>query len=152
MATNVKYVVMISSVGAFLFMPLPKALRDLSSRLDDYSLQITSPQSPRFFVRATKDGGSAGEINITDFLLSEDDDTRAFTALGIISEEYTEISRGSTIRFLNISPASDEKAVIIARHDRIISIMRQYLNTNGLTASNTYLNQRYGKYETVVIV
>lgn len=133
-------------------MQRPETPSDLSTRIDDFSLQITSSQSPKFFVRVASDGGQKDEIQITDFLLGDDDDTRAFSALCVISDEYKRISSGSIIRFLDITPSNIEKGITVERHDRIIAIMRRYLGASGLQTANTYLDQRHGKYDTLVLV
>lgn len=123
-------------------------------REDDYSFQITSPTSRRFFLRISPKCGDEREVTFSDFLLEPDDSELAIQALHELENHHGRPQPGTTLRFLDIYPTyhvTRNQEQLITRHNQIVDIVKTYLGNINLTLENIFLDQRAGKFDTVII-
>lgn len=122
-------------------------------REDDYSFQVTSPTSRRFFLRITPKHGDEKEVMFSDFTLEPDDSELAIQALHELENHRGRPQPGATLRFLDIYPIYHEtrnQEELIRRHNQIVDVAKTYLSNINLTLENTFLDQRAGKFDTVI--
>lgn len=126
----------------------------LNVREDDYSFQVTSPTSRRFFLRITPKHGHERKVTFSDFFLEPDDSELAIQALHELESHHGRPQPGTTIRFLDIYSIYQEtrnQEELIRRHNQIVDIVKAYLSNINLTLDDIFLDQRAGKFDTVIV-
>lgn len=133
---------------------------DLRVRVDEFSYQITSPKSSRFFVRIISSPSDKSKIIISDFLMNDSEGDLALAALSLLSETFA-LLPGVKVILSDILPStrsSDtlDKEELVFRHDRFVKMFRDYGRSNRKSGQpiyevgNAFLEPRDGKYETVI--
>lgn len=130
-------------------------MNDLTTRADDFSFQIMSEGSARFFVRVTSSKTNKTSMVFSDFILNPDDDSRAVEALHLLKGYGFPLASAMKLIFQDIHTSySDEsdRTELVRRHDQIMSVVKAYAAQAGLTVENTFLDIKAGKFETVVLI
>lgn len=118
----------------------------LNVRWDDYSLQITSRRSPRFYVRLIRPTSHQAVRTYTDFILEPSDTNQGVMAMELADVRFPQ--NYTKILFENIYPCygrTGDKAELERRHDQLVAVARTHL---GVIRAN--LNITNGLFETIV--
>lgn len=130
-------------------------MSDFVIRADDYSLQVTATGSPRFFVRLTSPGGDKTTVVFSDFILNDDDASRAVEVLHLVEKYGCEIGRAKKVVFQDVYPSyrdESDRTELVRRHDQIVAAVEQYACDKRLQVESVRLEPKNGKFETIVLM
>ncbi|MCR8551159.1 hypothetical protein M4578_25365 [Salipiger sp. P9] len=130
-------------------------ITDIHYREDDFSLQLTSDISRRFFIRLLKSGASKQTMVFSDFILESNDSARGIEALRLLTPQFEDHKPVMKLVFQNIYPGHREKndrCELVRRHDQIVEVVRGYASESGLAVSQTILEPKAEGFETVILV
>lgn len=125
----------------------------LSVRKDDFSIQITSSLSHRFYVRVDTDTSNSHTIVYTDFIIDPEDNLLALSAIELMSSISVAPSHGMKLIFKDIYPnfyKTHDKIELQRRHDQIIDIVNIYSSNHNLSIGASYLKPLNFIFDTVV--
>ena len=123
-------------------------------REDDWSFQIFSPGSKRFFIRITTDKTNTESMIFSDFTLDPNDTDRALQALRLVKQHFHGPTSGMRIVFQDIHPTDrngTDYAEIVRRHDQIVDVMKSYADEAGWEIDNIFLEPSGEKFNIVVV-
>ena len=127
-------------------------MSDLSVRQDDYSVQITSPASQRFFVRVADPDMITSKVRFTDFLLDAGTEELSEKALDWLHDNIEQISTAKAWVFFDLlptqggSPESDHPE-LVRRFDAIRSMIDAYCAKHGRSIENSFIEPAQGKFD-----
>lgn len=127
----------------------------LNVREDEWSVQITAPDSKRFFVRISTSKDNMHTMVFSDFILDQGDADRAQQALHLIKQRFYGPAHAMKLVFQDICPSYSNQAdrpELIRRHDQIVNVLKKYASETGLAIDNAFLEQKGGKFDTVIMV
>lgn len=127
----------------------------LTTRWDEFSVQVTSENSKRFFVRLVINESKAAYMHFSDVLLENGDEPILVCAFRILANEGFQISSGAELHFSDILPSVKQgagSAEVLKRQVQIISSLESYLNTVGLKVANTIFSEKGGRQAITVYV
>lgn len=127
----------------------------LTVREDEFSLQITSPVSPRFFVRVERPTRSATSLKISDFLLEHNDAENAVLALECVDRWVRFPRTRCKLVFTDIAAsaaASQDKDELVRRHDQIVDVVKQFASRNACVVLDAFLSPIHGRMGTVAVI
>jgi len=127
-------------------------MSDLSVRQDDYSVQITSPASQRFFVRVADPDMITTKVRFTDFLLESGSEKLSEKALDWLHDNIGQISTTKVWVFSDLLPKQDKSPEsdhleLVRRFDAIRSIIDAYCAKHGRTIENSSIEPAQGKFD-----
>lgn len=128
---------------------------DLKVREDDYSFQVVSDESARFYIRVVEPAANADTVVFSDFILGAGDNARAVEALALASEKGCAIDTAGKLVIQNIYPSQWQEISndeLLKRHDQILEVVNEYARQSGLTVTNAYLHPGGTKFDTVVLI
>ncbi|SLN63801.1 hypothetical protein ROA7450_03350 [Roseovarius albus] len=144
----------------FNFYPsAPKPLEHgltLFVREDDFSIQFSNSTSKRFFIRVVDPGKTTSTLNISDFLISADEEEEAIEALALLHKRYPRCFQASSWLFSNLSPShtgkltKDEREKLVSDFDTITKVLKRYCSHADIEISNIYLKINRGTFEGIV--
>lgn len=127
----------------------------LVKREDEFSLQVTVTDSPRFFIRIDRPSVGSRVFSFSDFFLFDGEDEQAVEAIELVARWANFPRSHYRLIFKDILPRRDElleKKELVRRHDQIVAIVRRFAARNGLTVENALLSPAHGRMETIVDV
>ncbi|MAN99781.1 hypothetical protein [uncultured Roseovarius sp.] len=130
-------------------------MNDLNTREDEWSFQVTSDASKRFFIRLLMPKAARTSLIFSDFILGTNDNARALMALHVIKDRFNLPTPRMKIIFRNIYPSyknEGDYAELVKRHDQIVAIANDYLAQAGLTLENVILQPKEGQFQTEVLI
>ncbi len=123
-------------------------------RSDDWSWQLLGPPETKLFVRITSKQSDAFSMVFSDFLIHAAPSELVQEALEAVRSHFCGPAQGMQLRFMDIAPASPsdelDKDAIVSRHDQIVATVRTFGSKHGYEISNSMLDFRNGKYDTIV--
>lgn len=129
-------------------------MKEFHIKEDDWSFQIISTDSPRFFIRITSPRNSQLMV-FSDFILGTDENDRALQALEIVNDKFLSLASPMQLIFQNVHPSysnDNDRAELVKRHDQIVDVIKSYALRTGLKIKNSFLEPKAGKFETVVLI
>ena len=131
-------------------------MNDISVRKDDFSIQITSSSSRRFYVRVSDPDFIAETATISDFLIDVGDFERPQKALDELSKHVPLMFEADHWHFSDLLPSGGEAAdstdpELIRRFDEIKSILSEYFSDGSRVIDNSFIEPRRGKFDGVFV-
>lgn len=96
-------------------------MMNISARSDDYSIQITSPASERFFVRVEDPAEIDETVKISDFIFDRHDSQLVFEALKYLEEELPAMFRARRWVFLDLLPSGLSESSVGLGHSALVA-------------------------------
>ena len=130
-------------------------MEELRITLDDWSIQVTSPNDPRFFLRISRDQSTVDRLVITDFLLSENSTKLAQTALSAAMMEFGTDRTLTQVVCTNINPnfsRVDNHEETVRRHDELVRIINAFFVANGRELDNAFLEPEGHTFATKIVL
>lgn len=129
---------------------------EFSVRRDEFSVQIISSKSPRFFFRVTSPPEDGSSLTFSDFILAPEDTERAVAALFLLRRWFRGPGPGMRIQVLDICPPPldrdrPDSEAVARRHGQIVEVLTAFAEANGFAVENASLESRGGKHDTVVV-
>lgn len=131
----------------------------VSARHDEFSVQVTSIDSPRFFVRLDLTKSSADTLVFSDFTFQRVDRDKALAALRVVQTEVGKLRNILAIVILDILPTGTnemsenlDKKELCRRHDLLVDTFRMFGDKNNFVIVDQKLNFRFGKFDTLLTV
>ncbi len=128
----------------------------LSIRSDDYSVQVISTASKRFFVRIA-DPHLVKDVTIfSDFRIDEGDAGIALEALQLLAKQAPEIYRARKWVVSDLLPTPDqsvsaEHPELVRRFDELKSLFRSNSEGTRRLMENAYIEPRADKFDGVFL-
>ncbi|WP_299082948.1 hypothetical protein [uncultured Ruegeria sp.] len=125
----------------------------LSVRRDEFSLQLTHPNSKLFFVRVVNPDTLFGCVEVSDFRIAENDERLGYEALEYIWENFPNLFSLNQWRFKNIYPQLHDDTVglnrdcVTKRFDEVTRLLRMFFEERGILMTNSFLDQSHGRFD-----
>lgn len=131
-------------------------MANISIRRDDFSIQITSPSSKRFYVRVSDPEFISDIAQISDFLIDAGDIDRPKEALSALRREVPLMFEARQWHFSDLLPtgggeAANDDPELIRRFDEIRSILNDYFSDGSRVIDNAFIEPRRGKFDGVFV-
>lgn len=128
---------------------------DWTVREDEFSWQLLGPN--KLFVRITSSKFDRKSMVFSDFIVHNlpRDDVQLVFAL--VSERFGELKSGMQLVFQDVLPGPKTKLTLqnrelVRRHDQITECVRLFGQCNDFTISNSMLNPRADKFDTIIFL
>ncbi len=141
---------MIFSAEPALYNRAVIAALGLERGRDDFSVKVTRPADPLFWVRLeTSDASDAPELRVTDFKTPGLDAAEAAAALGFAIDGADAGAAGRAIRFTDIAPGVEDFAAAAAAEKRVAAALAAFARFNRLELRAPGLERRRDKIDFV---
>lgn len=138
---------------------MSKTSQFLTLRRDQFSLQFTTPLSPKVFIRVDLDQTTRKKIVFSDFISLAVDMDWAFAALDSLDSNGVNLKLVEEIVVTNIAPAAGSDPTrslsdpaIYEIFDTQVDIFRKYYSRAARKVSDSYANVRAGKIDLHVVL
>ncbi|MCB1466081.1 MAG: hypothetical protein KDK08_02755 [Rhizobiaceae bacterium] len=131
-----------------------QSIGEFHIRSDDWSWQLLGPSETKLFVRITSKQSDPFAMVFSDFIIHAAPSELVQKALDAVRSHFCGPAQGMQLRFMDISPGSPnqelDKDAVVLRHDQIVAAIRTFGLKHAYEISNSMLDFRNGKYDTIV--